>query len=341
MTTMYGADVAELRSLAAQFDRIAEQLDATRMTVGNAIQISAWVGPFAARFRVQWNSEHSLRVHSAAQLLRSSARTLRANADEQDRASAAETGFSYGGEAAAGAGCGRGNGPPSGADFFRAHGPMTDKQDGVRIQKILCDDGKYRYVVYIDGSGSASQDWFGDLGWENNAKAIYGLDNATLDHIRAKMHSAIDDPDAEVAIVGFSQGGLLAQRLADEGSFKTTTVVTYGSPDLPAARNYGGADIIRLEHNSDMTPHGDVFNGFLRPGFDVLNLSTGTIPPSAGEDVRFRAGTFKFDLKTMGPHNHADYAWVAEQFDKSPDPGYAAAKSSLERFGGTVVIDEK
>lgn len=86
--TMYGADVAELRALAAQFDRVAQQLDANRMSVGNAIQLSAWMGPFATQFRIQWNSEHSVRVHSAAELLRAGAQTLRRNADDQERVSA-------------------------------------------------------------------------------------------------------------------------------------------------------------------------------------------------------------------------------------------------------------
>lgn len=88
--SMYGADVAELRALAARFDRTADQLDANRMAVGNAIQVSAWVGPFAARFRMQWNSEHSTRIHSAAMLLRAGAKTLRTNADDQERASAVD-----------------------------------------------------------------------------------------------------------------------------------------------------------------------------------------------------------------------------------------------------------
>ncbi|MBS1907166.1 MAG: hypothetical protein JST33_11500 [Actinobacteria bacterium] len=85
---MYGADVAQLRSLAAQFDSQASQLDAHRMTVGNAIRISAWMGPVAVRFRAQWDSDYSRRVHGAAGRLRAAAIDLRRNADEQDRASA-------------------------------------------------------------------------------------------------------------------------------------------------------------------------------------------------------------------------------------------------------------
>lgn len=88
MSTMYGADVAQLRGLARQFDSAASRLDGDRMAVGNAIQISAWVGPGAVRFRAQWESDHSRRLHNAAEILRQAAFALRSNADDQERTSA-------------------------------------------------------------------------------------------------------------------------------------------------------------------------------------------------------------------------------------------------------------
>lgn len=90
---MYGADVAQLRLLAAQFDRSADQLERGRLAVGNAIRISAWIGPFATTFRVNWDSEHSLRIATAARMLRENAGRARANADEQERASAVDGGL--------------------------------------------------------------------------------------------------------------------------------------------------------------------------------------------------------------------------------------------------------
>lgn len=96
MSTMYGADVAQLRTLAGQFDRIAGQLDGDRMAVGNAIQISAWVGPVAVRFRHTWDSDYSRKLHGAAERLRHAAGALRANADDQERTSAAGGGSGAG-----------------------------------------------------------------------------------------------------------------------------------------------------------------------------------------------------------------------------------------------------
>ena len=101
MAAMYGADVAQLRALATQFDRSADRLDADRMSVGNEIHVRAWVGPVAVRFRAQWDSDHSRRLHDAAERLRVGAKQLRANAEDQTRTSAL-------GEGAAGGGVGIG-----------------------------------------------------------------------------------------------------------------------------------------------------------------------------------------------------------------------------------------
>lgn len=92
MTGMYGADVAELRRLAHAFDEASSKLDRERRTVGTAIRVRAWVGPVAVRFRAEWDSDHSVRVASAAARLRDAAIALRRNADDQERTSAADGG---------------------------------------------------------------------------------------------------------------------------------------------------------------------------------------------------------------------------------------------------------
>lgn len=92
MAGMYGADIAQLRTLAAQFDRAADQLDSHRVSVGGAIRVSAWQGPDAGAFRHQWDSAHAGRMAAAAGSLRTNAQLLRANAEDQERTSAVEGG---------------------------------------------------------------------------------------------------------------------------------------------------------------------------------------------------------------------------------------------------------
>ena len=90
MSGLYGADVAELRALATQFEQVADRLEVTSITVSNAIQISAWIGPFAASFRIGWDTDHRVKLAHVSTMLRENALKLRANADGQEKASAVE-----------------------------------------------------------------------------------------------------------------------------------------------------------------------------------------------------------------------------------------------------------
>jgi uncharacterized protein YukE len=92
MAGKYGADVEQLRQLAHSMSTASDRLERDRLTVGHQIKISAWVGPFAATFKAQWESEHSLHVASVARVLEENATQLRKNADEQEAASAADGG---------------------------------------------------------------------------------------------------------------------------------------------------------------------------------------------------------------------------------------------------------
>lgn len=112
MAQMVGADVAALRKLAYQFDQSADRLRNQAGQVTNGIQIAAWVGPVAGRFRIDWDSTHSVSLKSAAEALKANADVLRKQAAEQERASASDTGSS-----AAGSGHSRNGGDPNAVRF--------------------------------------------------------------------------------------------------------------------------------------------------------------------------------------------------------------------------------
>jgi len=90
MSTMYGADVTQLRSLAAQFDAAADRFENARLSTGSLVRSSPWSGPDAGLFRNIWESQHNGRLSQAVALLRDGAKKLRANADAQERASAVD-----------------------------------------------------------------------------------------------------------------------------------------------------------------------------------------------------------------------------------------------------------
>lgn len=92
MAGMYGADVAELREMASQFDRAAARLRSSSVKVNNTVQVSAWLGPVAVTFRANWESSYHPGLHNAVELLTANAEALRRNAAEQESASAANPG---------------------------------------------------------------------------------------------------------------------------------------------------------------------------------------------------------------------------------------------------------
>lgn len=89
---MYGADIGELRALATQFDRAADQLDGCRGALGGQVNSSPWAGADAVRFKGDWSSQYAPRLNATAGRLREAARSLRSNADDQERTSAVDGG---------------------------------------------------------------------------------------------------------------------------------------------------------------------------------------------------------------------------------------------------------
>ena len=101
MAGFAGADPAELRDLAAVFDSRAAALRLIEAQLTGRVQSSPWHGPDVNRFIADWNTSHRKVLVSAAALIDTVAEQLRANAEQQERASAADTGLTAAGVAAA------------------------------------------------------------------------------------------------------------------------------------------------------------------------------------------------------------------------------------------------
>lgn len=91
--TFYGADVAQLRTLASQAGSSALTLSGLRRRLGSEIAASGhWRGNDATVFRADWESVHSRSMIHAIQLLEKMQRELTSNADQQEAASSATGG---------------------------------------------------------------------------------------------------------------------------------------------------------------------------------------------------------------------------------------------------------
>ncbi|WP_062385124.1 hypothetical protein [Demequina iriomotensis] len=93
MSTFYGADVAELRALAARFGAAADRLASVSSEVSTSVGVAErWVGPDGEHFRSGWSSHGRVSVDGAEAALREASRRLLANAADQEGASAADGG---------------------------------------------------------------------------------------------------------------------------------------------------------------------------------------------------------------------------------------------------------
>jgi len=86
----YGADVAQLQELAGRYNNAADEIRMAARTIEYRLRTAAaWQGPQADHFRARWMSEYHPQLQRVSLALEEGGRALRANAEEQDRASTA------------------------------------------------------------------------------------------------------------------------------------------------------------------------------------------------------------------------------------------------------------
>lgn len=103
---VWGADVAQLRTLAQQFGKTSDSLLQQSTLLSNQINNNpAWKGPDAVSFRSDWNGNHRALVQRVALALKQESKKLLENANQQEKASDAAPG-SGGGQIPGGGGSG-------------------------------------------------------------------------------------------------------------------------------------------------------------------------------------------------------------------------------------------
>lgn len=88
MAGFYGADIAQLRSLAGVMGKAADAISLQGTQLSNAINsTTAWQGRDATVFKGDWNSQHRQSLVKAANMLRENASQLKKHANQQEFAS--------------------------------------------------------------------------------------------------------------------------------------------------------------------------------------------------------------------------------------------------------------
>ena len=90
---LWGADVAQLRTLAQQFGKTSETLLQQSTTLTSAINgNTAWKGADGARFTSEWNGSHRALIQKTALALKEESKRLMTHAEQQEKASNAAAG---------------------------------------------------------------------------------------------------------------------------------------------------------------------------------------------------------------------------------------------------------
>lgn len=312
---------------ASEIDAIVGRIDAIVRGVPGV-----WVGPQADRFvRELWPEQRRMLVAARSRIAGLGKAAL-ANAADQRGVSSHEKSESLRRLRLGAPG-------PSTTEGLLSGIRDMDKVDGFRMQEVVGSDGQTRFIVYIAGTFGAEG---GQLGWEENAAASVGLPTDTRDYIAREMLKRMKDhPDAEVMIVGHSQGGMLAEALASDKRLNVKEVITFGSPPVASLDAYGGANVTRIQHLAD--PVVGVVGGLRNaviPGLAGLN-------PLMQVDGDGLVTTFMdgnpFEIGgEFGVHGlkEGDYNWMAQRYDDSELPWVAAARDRQAVFlNGTVVDD--
>ena len=133
---------------------------------------------------------------------------------------------------------------------------------------------------------------------ESNLALVAGLTATSLIAVQSAMAKAGVRAGDKVTFVGHSQGGLIAARLAQSGTYNTTGLLTVGAP-LGTAPLHGDFPAVAIAHSDDPVP---------RLG--------GTQKSSRVVRVETPSGAMPGDLD--GQHSLESYVKTARAVDKSP-----------------------
>ena len=208
---------------------------------------------------------------------------------------------------------------PEGIEDLVSRIPRADPQmPQMRIERYEGTAGGHpSFIVYLGGTIDAGL-LATDEPWDmtSNLTALAAMDSgsyrAALDAMRA-AGIGTDDP---VLVVGHSQGGILAARIAESEAFRVSDVLTVGAPIHQVAIP-GDVTVTAIEHTEDLVPTlGGVSLG-------VIAGATTTVRRSA------LSGRSSNSDDPLPGHNLSRYVETGRVVDQSTDPRLVALRVRL------------
>ena len=179
-------------------------------------------------------------------------------------------------------------------------------QAQVRIEKTSA-------ATFVYVGGTVTGDVFGGREpWDmsSNILAMVGQTSDSERGVRQAISAAGVSPSDRIVIVGHSQGGLLAQRIAADPALSVRDVVLVGSPQSPDGAR-GNVHVVALENRNDPIPALGGADSHTRA--DVT--ATRTAPATSGD--------------ALAGHHLEAYRELARELDASSDPAALSAHNQV------------
>lgn len=199
----------------------------------------------------------------------------------------------------------------------------------VRVERYTMPDGSRRFMVYVTGTRNMKLTRTTDPSdWASNISLYAGQRSTSLAATEKALSMAGAKPGDIVDPVGHSQGAMVASRVALDGGYRTTMLVTAGSPT--AAQVSADVLTVQLDHSNDA----------------VTRLSGGGSSGQVGSErsvVISRdtdGGATATRESTAAAHNLQKYIETARLADASGDPRIAdGVQRQLAELGGATSVD--
>jgi pimeloyl-ACP methyl ester carboxylesterase len=187
----------------------------------------------------------------------------------------------------------------------------------VEILRTTATDGTRHWTVVIPGTQDPWAGGVNPMDNETNLQAVAGLRTDMAIGVAAAMHQAGIARGEPVALVGHSQGGLVATRLAADPvlgrEFRISTVLTAGSP-VATVKVPSGVEVLSLEHIQDPVVGLDGAPNEPAPNHVTVAVGDAEPPPAVGDPHRLPSYRTAADL-LPGIQDPAVEQWLARSRD--------------------------
>ena len=177
----------------------------------------------------------------------------------------------------------------------------------VGVERYTMPDSSQRFAVYVKGTQSLAFGGADPWDMRSNVQLYSGEKSASYQATVDALEASGAKPGDRVVIVGHSQGGAIAGRVAMEAGYDVDLVVTAGSPDEMTV----DVDqlIVQLRHTDDV----------------VSSMAGGGSPEGTGSPDSFTARRvadpwFGPQDLALQAHSYDEYLETAAMVDSSGDP---------------------